>query len=81
MLEHWCSEYILFPDFSDTFDAPLVKNLPKIAEGGTPLHEIRDMANSIETLIIGGCIQSASVGSHLEMNYEISHNTPSSNWN
>ena len=73
MLEHWCSEYILFPDISETFDAPLVKNVPKIAEGGTPLHEIRDMANSFETLTIGACIQSASVGSYLEMNYGVPH--------
>lgn len=73
MLEHWCSEYILFPDFSDTFDAPLVKNLTRIAEGGTPLYEIRDMANSIESLTIGGYIQPASVGSHLEMNYGVPH--------
>ena len=75
MLEHWYSEYILFPDISETLDAPLVKNLPKIAEGGTPLHEIRDMANSMETLTIGGCIQSTSAGSYLEMNYGVPHTT------
>ncbi len=74
-LEHWCGEYILFPDISETFDAPLSKNLPKIAEGGTPLREIRDMANSTETLTIGGCIQSASAGSHLELSYGIPHTT------
>jgi len=73
LLEYWCSEYILFPDISETFDAPLVKNLPKIPEGGTSLHDIRDMANSTETITIGGCIQSASAGSHLEMKYGVPH--------
>jgi len=73
LLEYWCSEYILFPDISETFDAPLVKNLPKIPEGGTSLHDIRDMANSTETITIGGCIQSTSAGSHLEMKYGVPH--------
>lgn len=73
LLEYWCNEYVLFPDISETFDAPLVKNLPKIPEGGTSLHDIRDTANSTETITIGGCIQSASAGSYLEMEYGVPH--------
>jgi nitrogenase molybdenum-iron protein NifN len=73
LLECWCSEYILFPDISETLDAPLVKNLPRIAEGGTSLHDIRDMANSTETITIGGSIQAASAGSHLEVKYGVPH--------
>ncbi len=46
-------DYIFLPDISETFDAPLRENLPKIAPGGTPLSEIADMPNSLASLGLG----------------------------
>ena len=71
LLERWPCEYILFPDISETLDAPLVTNLPRIAEGGTPISEIRDMANSTWTITIGGSIWKSSAGTHLKERFDV----------
>ena len=53
ILEFIAGDYIFLPDISETFDAPLRDNLPKIAPGGTPLSEIADMSNSLASLGLG----------------------------
>ena len=53
ILEVMAGDYIFLPDISETFDAPLRDNLPKIAPGGTPLSEIADMPNSLASLGLG----------------------------
>lgn len=63
--------YIFLPDISETFDAPLREDLPKIAQGGTPLSEIADMPNSQASLGLG------IVSKNLAVNYlEESHDVP-----
>ncbi|MDW5548856.1 nitrogenase component 1 [Methanosarcina sp.] len=63
--------YIFLPDISETFDAPLREDLPKIAQGGTPLFEIADMPNSQASLGLG------IVSKNLAVNYlEESHDVP-----
>lgn len=53
LLEATAGDYIFLPDISETFDAPLSDQLPKIAPGGTPLSEIADMPNSLASLGLG----------------------------
>ena len=45
--------YTLLPDISDTFDAPILDELPKIACGGTAIPDIADMANSMASIGLG----------------------------
>ena len=73
MLNDWgCSdEFILLPDISETLDAPLVEDLPAISEGGTPLQDVADTANSRETLTIGGRFQKDFAGAFLEETYGV----------
>jgi len=68
ILEGTAGGFIFLPDISETFDAPLRDDLPKIASGGTPLSEIKDMKNSLASLGIG------MVSKNLAMEYlEDSH--------
>ncbi len=53
ILDATADDYIFLPDISETFDAPLRDNLPKIAYGGTPLSDIMDMPNSRASLGLG----------------------------
>jgi nitrogenase molybdenum-iron protein NifN len=53
ILELIAGDFIFLPDISETFDAPLRTELPKIASGGTPLSEIKDMKNSLASLGLG----------------------------
>ena len=53
ILEATVGDYIFLPDISETFDAPLSDNLPKIAPGGTPLSKIADMPSSRASLGLG----------------------------
>lgn len=46
-------EYILLPDVSETLDGPHNKEYKRIADGGTKLSDIKDMANSIATIEMG----------------------------
>jgi nitrogenase molybdenum-iron protein NifN len=67
-------DYIFLPDISETFDAPLREDLPKIAPGGTPLFEIADMPNSQASLGLG------TVSKNLAVNYlEEAHDVPGYN--
>ena len=73
LLDDWGLEYILLPDISKTFDAPLCQDLPLIPTGGTPIDDIRDTANSQATLTIGGLVQEPGAGDYLEREFEVPH--------
>lgn len=75
MLVDWgfADEFILLPDISETLDAPRVEDPPRIAEGGTPLRDVVDTANSRRTLTIGGRFQSTSAGELLEKDFSVTH--------
>lgn len=53
ILAETAGNYIFLPDISETFDAPLREELPKIEAGGTPLSEIADMPTSKASLGLG----------------------------
>jgi nitrogenase molybdenum-iron protein NifN len=64
-------DYIFLPDISETLDAPLRDDLPKIAPGGTLLYEIADMPDSRASLGLG------LVSKNLAVEYlEKSHGVP-----
>jgi nitrogenase molybdenum-iron protein NifN len=73
LLDDWGLGYILLPDISETFDAPLSEDLPRIPLGGTPLDDIRDSANSKATVTIGGLVQEPGAGDFLKKEFEIPH--------
>jgi len=73
LLNDWGLGYILLPDISETLDAPLSGDLPRISAGGTPLAEIRDLANSAATLTLGGFVQEPGAGDFLGKEFEIPH--------
>lgn len=74
IFEVMAGDYIFLPDISETFDAPLREDLPKIAPGGTPLFEIADMPNSRASLGLG------IVSKNLAVKYlEESHDVPGYN--
>lgn len=73
LLDDWGLGYILMPDISETLDAPLSRDLSAIPKGGTPLDDIRDTANSMATLTIGGSVQEPGAGDYLEKEFGIPH--------
>jgi nitrogenase molybdenum-iron protein NifN len=73
MLDRWGCECVLMPDISETFDAPLTSDFPKIALGGTHLSEIKEMAGSKGTITIGGSILKPEAGQWLEDQFKIPH--------
>ncbi|AKB29969.1 Nitrogenase FeMo-cofactor scaffold and assembly protein NifN [Methanosarcina siciliae T4/M] len=74
ILAETAEDYIFLPDISETFDAPLGEELPKIAPGGTTLAEIADMPNSKASLGLG------IVSTNLAVKYlETSHGVPGHN--
>ena len=54
------------PDIFETFDAIFNQDLSLIPRGGTPLDDIRDMANSKATSTIGGWVREPGAGAYLE---------------
>jgi nitrogenase molybdenum-iron protein NifN len=74
ILDATAGDYIFLPDISETFDAPLRDNLPKIAYGGTPLLKIVDMPNSRASIGLG------IVSKNLALEYlKESHSVPGYN--
>lgn len=73
LLDDWGLGYILMPDISETFDAPLGRDMPLMPKGGTPLDDIRDTANSKATLTIGGWVQEPGAGDYLEREFGACH--------
>jgi len=71
IFEVMAGDYIFLPDISETFDAPLREDIPRIAPGGTTLSEIADMPNSQASLGLG------IVSKNLAVKYlEESHDVP-----
>lgn len=68
MLRAWGSglDVTVFPDISETFDAPLSLEITRIPEGGTPLEEVSKMGLSRQTVTLGGRFQAPSAGAYLE---------------
>ncbi|MCQ1534452.1 nitrogenase associated protein N [Methanosarcina sp. KYL-1] len=76
ILAETAGDHIFLPDISETFDAPLRDELPKIASGGTPLAEITDMPNSRASLGLGVVSTNLAVG-YLEASHGVpGHNVP-----
>ena len=73
LLDDWGHRYILLPDISETFDAPLSEDLPRIPLGGTPLDDIRDSANSLATVTVGGLLQEPGAGDFLRREFDLPH--------
>jgi nitrogenase molybdenum-iron protein NifN len=64
------NSYILLPDISETFDAPMTGELQKIASGGTKHSDIADMKNSAATIGFGITNDNRAVN-YLEQTFEI----------
>jgi nitrogenase molybdenum-iron protein NifN len=73
MLDDWGLRYILMPDISETLDAPIGNDSSAISKGGTSLDDVRDTANSVATLTIGGSVQEPGAGDYLENEFGIAH--------
>ena len=73
MLDDWGLRFILMPDISETLDAPIESKPSLIPKGGTPLEDVRDTANSVATLTIGGSVQEPGAGDYLEKEFGIAH--------
>lgn len=69
----WGLDHILLPDISESFDAPLSQEFPRIPSGGTPLEEIRDTANSVATITIGSSTDEQGAGDHLQKEFGVPH--------
>ncbi|WP_410507650.1 nitrogenase component 1 [Methanosarcina hadiensis] len=76
ILAETAGSFIFLPDISETFDAPLREELPRIAAGGTPLSEIKDMPDSRASLGLGVVSTNLAVG-YLEASHGVpGHNVP-----
>jgi len=64
------NSFILLPDISETFDAPMTGELQKIFSGGTPHSAIADMKNSAATIGLGIANNSRAVR-YLEQAFDI----------
>ncbi len=70
------NSFILLPDISDTFDAPMTGDLHKITPGGTAHADIADMKNSAATIGLGITNENKAV-TYLEHTFDIpSQNLP-----
>lgn len=63
--------YILTPDTSETFDAPMTGKVEKIFPGGTPLSDIADMKNCAASIGLGITSDNKAVD-YLEAKYNVS---------
>ena len=72
-LDDWGLGFILMPDISETLDAPLRSEPSVIPEGGTPLVDVMDTANSMATLTIVGLVQEPGAGDYLEKEFGVAH--------
>ncbi len=76
ILAEMVGDYTFLPDISETFDAPLKEDLPKIASGGTSLSDIADMPNSRASLALGVVSKNLAV-EYLEACHGVpGHNVP-----
>jgi nitrogenase molybdenum-iron protein NifN len=73
MLELFDIKYIMYPDISETLDAPYTENYSRIPKGGTTLDEIKNMPNSRATIEISKAVNDyISPGRYLEEKYNVS---------
>jgi nitrogenase molybdenum-iron protein NifN len=73
LLGDWGQGYILLPDISESFDAPLSPDFPRIPAGGTSLGEIRDTGSSAATVTIGACADGKDAGDYLLEEFDVPH--------
>ncbi|HSD57051.1 MAG TPA: nitrogenase component 1, partial [Methanotrichaceae archaeon] len=73
LLGDWGQGYILLPDISESFDAPLSPDFPRIPAGGTSLGEIRDTGNSVATVTIGAWTEDRGAGDYLQEEFDVPH--------
>ncbi|HUI39546.1 MAG TPA: nitrogenase component 1 [Methanothrix sp.] len=73
LFAYWEIDVILLPDISETFDAPLTGDLPRMPAGGTPLCDIADTANSRATVTLGTSVQEPGAGDYLEKEFGVAH--------
>jgi nitrogenase molybdenum-iron protein NifN len=73
LLGDWGIGYILLPDISESFDAPLSPDFPRIPAGGTSLGEIRDTGSSAATVTIGACADGKGAGDYLLEEFDVPH--------
>jgi nitrogenase molybdenum-iron protein NifN len=73
LLGDWATEFILLPDISLTFDAPLTPDPPKIPAGGTTLEDIKDTANSLASITIGAWANHQKPGDYLKKEFDVPH--------
>ena len=65
-------DYTLFPDFSDTLDAPFVRPYQKIPDGGTKPADISAMPGAAATVQLGLTVDEAiSPGKYLETEFGV----------
>lgn len=72
ILEYFDVDYIMFPDVSNTLDAPYKKEYKRIPEGGTRVSDIEKMAGAKATIEIGLTIpDKLSPGLYLEKEFNV----------
>jgi nitrogenase molybdenum-iron protein NifN len=65
-------DYIMFPDISETVDAPFIKDFNKIPSGGTSQEEMISMGDSMATIELGVMIpEQLSAGKYLEQQFGV----------
>lgn len=73
LLGDWGQGYILLPNISESFDAPLSPDFPRIPAGGTSLGEICDTGNSAATVTIGAWTEDRGAGDYLREEFDVPH--------
>lgn len=72
MLETMKIQHVLFPDCSDTLDAPYAESFRKIPQGGTGLQDIEGMAGAVATVEMSVTVpENLSPGRYLEENFGV----------
>lgn len=72
ILESFGLSYTLFPDISDTLDAPFQQVYTALPEGGTKIEQLEKMGGARATIEIGELVQEEfSPGRYLEDNFQI----------
>jgi nitrogenase molybdenum-iron protein NifN len=72
ILDDFGIEYIMFPDISDTFDAPFSREFKRIPEGGTEYKDIEIMSGAKATIEIGVTVpETISPGKYLSNEFSM----------
>ena len=66
------TDYVMLPDYSDTFDGPLWTEYQKIPEGGTKMKDIASMGSAGASIEFGRILaEEESAGKLLKERFEI----------